>query len=192
MTGRLSTLGLKGLLFVIGLALTNVIFPLAILRLAARRRPWTMRLLMALPVAAAAPLMALLALTPVLESRADPWIPYPKLEFLLATLAGVPLLVYGLAVCLALSRRRWKTLGKLISLALLASIVAAGGWLWYDMKSMPAIEHYGPTGWYFAVIPGVFAAGALLVFAWLFRAATRSATRESGRPAADAVLPQAV
>jgi hypothetical protein len=129
---------------------------------------------MALPVAAAAPLMALIAFTPVLESRADPWIPYARLEFLLATLAGVPLLAYGLAVCIALARRRWRTLGRLTALALVASLVAAGIWLWYDMKSMPAIEHYGWAGWYFAIVPGIFGAGTFLLLTWLIRAATSS------------------
>jgi hypothetical protein len=172
-TGRLSTLALRGFLFFAGLALINVGSPLAILRLAARRRPWTMRVLMALPVAAAVPLTALIALTPTLEGRFDPWVAYAKLEFLLATLAGIPLVAFALAACLDLARRQWKSLSRLTTLTLLASIVIAAGWLLYDMKSMPAIEHYGASGSYFALVPSAFGAGVLLVIARLVRSAIR-------------------
>jgi tRNA A-37 threonylcarbamoyl transferase component Bud32/outer membrane protein assembly factor BamB len=175
MTGRLSTLGLREFLFVLGLAFFNVVVPLAILRVAARRRPLTVRVLMALPVAAAVPLMALIALTPTFEARANPWIAYAKLEILMATLAGISLLALASALCLALARRRWKSLGRLSTLLLLSTIAAAGGWLVYDMRSMPAIEHYGFHGWYFALVPGAFAAGTLLLFAWLIRRVLPSA-----------------
>ena len=46
---------------VAALAFLNVVVPLAILRLAARRRPWSVRLLMAVPVAVAVPLSVFLA-----------------------------------------------------------------------------------------------------------------------------------
>ena len=35
--------------------------------------------------------------------------------------------------------------------------------------SMPAIEHYGSRGWYLALVPGVYAAGVLVLFGWLVR-----------------------
>ncbi len=139
-TGRVSTLGLKDFLVIVGLALSNVMIPLAILRLAARRRPWTMRVLLALPVAAAVPLMVFLSVTPQNESRADAWIAYDKLEFLLATFAGIPFLVYALAACVAMFRWQYKSLAGLAALELLTSLAVAAAWLSYDMRLMPAIE----------------------------------------------------
>ena len=177
MTGRWSALGLREFLFIIGLALINVGLPLAILRLAAWRRPWTIRALMALPVAAAVPLMSLIALTPTLEARANPWAAYSKVEFLLATLAGIPLLALASALCVALARRRWKSLARLTTLMFVSTLLTGAAWLVYDMKSMPAIEHYGFHGWYFALVPGAFAMGGFLLIAWLMHRAFRMEKR---------------
>ena len=178
----MSTLGLKELLFITGLALANIIVPIGILRLAARRRPWTMRLVLALPVAAAVPLMVLLAVTPTFEARTNPWVAYARLEFLLATLAGVPFLVYTLAIGLALARGRWKSVAMLAALALVTSLVVAAVWIGYDMRSMPAIERYGSVGWYLVLVPGTFAAGVLVFCGWCVRGALQNARHPRLQP----------
>ena len=101
-----SRVSLKGFLFVVGLALLNVVLPLVILRLAAHRRPWTTRLLMALPVAAAIPLSTVLTLEPLL-SAAPPFscrFP-PRRSFALGTLAGLPVVAYGALIGWAVIRR---------------------------------------------------------------------------------------
>ena len=56
----------------VGLALVNVVLPIAMLRLAAGRRPWTLRLLMMLPMAAAVPLCAYLAVEPLMPAQVEP------------------------------------------------------------------------------------------------------------------------
>ncbi len=103
--------GATTILTVVGLAFVNVAVPLLVLRLAARRRRFTMRVLMALPVAAAVPLMALLTVEPIFAARSDPWIASAKLEFAVGTLVSLPILAYAAVACLGLVARRWKGLG---------------------------------------------------------------------------------
>ena len=64
-----------------GLALVNFVLPLVVLRLVAGRRRWSVRVLMALPVAAAIPLMALLTLEPCSPGALIAWVASAKLEF---------------------------------------------------------------------------------------------------------------
>ena len=161
----------RKLLAAAGLALLNVVLPLAILRLAARRRPWRMMLLMALPVAAAIPLSALVILEPMLSSAAYPQIPWPKLQFMLETLAGIPVIAFAgaLCVCLVRRRRRRQAFGRLAAVTLLASLAVGAGWIWVDMKSMARVEYYGWPDWYLVVVPGVYAAGVSLLIGWAIR-----------------------
>jgi hypothetical protein len=156
-----------------GLALVNVLLPLLILRFATRRRPWTIRVLSALPVAAAVPLMAYLVLEPMIEARPDSLFASTKLQFILGTLAGIPLIFLAAVAAWALLHRRAKTLAALTALSLAASAVIAAIWLWVDMKSMPAIEQYGPPGWYLIALPGVYASGLIELIKWLIRRAAR-------------------
>ena len=157
----------------VGLALVNVVLPIAMLRLAARRRPWTLRLLMVLPVAAAVPLCAYLAVEPLMPAQVDPLPPYPKLLFALATIAGLPVVMLAALAGWSLVRLRWKPLVLLAGLTLLASAVIAAAWLRFDSRAMPAIEHYGRSGWYLVVVPGAYAAGVLILIAWPLRRAYR-------------------
>ena len=173
-------LDLKGFLFVIALALLNVAVPLAVLRLAARRRPWTVRLLMALPVAAAIPLMALLAIEPILAARADPWVASAKLEFALGSIAGIPIVVIAALACRSVLCGRIKALARLIAFTMLTSFIIGAVWLWFDMKSMPAIERYGRTGWYLVLWPGAYTAGLLLSVGWVARSALGLIRRPGG------------
>ena len=183
-TGRIGMLGVKDVFYSTGLAVLNVAVPLAIVRLAARRRGrWTMRTLMALPVAAAVPLTALTVLLPQLQAGSNPWFASAKLEFLFATIVGVPFLAIVSAVFVALVRRRWKWLGSLIGLVLLSSIVTAGAWLCYDMMAMPAIEHFSTSGWYLSLVSGAGAAGVAVAIGWLSRGFVSSRRRASSRVA---------
>ena len=104
--------------------------PIAMLRLAARRRPWTIRLLMMLPVAAAVPLSTYLAVEPLLPAKLDPLPPYPRLLFALATVASIPVVVWMALAGWSLVRLRWKSLARLAGLTLLASAAIAAAWLW--------------------------------------------------------------
>ena len=73
-----------------GVALINVMLPLAILRLATRRRVWGVRLLMALPVVVAIPMAVFLAIDAMEPVPHDP----PWIGGTVVTLAGVPVVVY--------------------------------------------------------------------------------------------------
>ncbi len=164
----LRTPGPSGLLVVTGLALVNLALPIGLLPLAARRRPWTIRLLMLLPVAAAVPLSALLAVGPVIPLPDD-----TRLSFTLGTLAGLPVLSWAALAGWSLVRLRWRRLAGLIGLTVLASAAIAAAWLWADRRAMPAIEHHGRSGWYLVVVPGAYAAGMLILIAWPMRRAYR-------------------
>jgi hypothetical protein len=155
----------EGLLAVSGLALVNVVLPLAILRLAARRRPWTLKLLMALPLSVAVPLNVFLAAEPLIPVLPPPFPGSARILFALGTLSGIPVVVGPIAIGWCLIRRRWKTLALLLGLTILMSFMIGAVWLWFDMRSMPAIEHYAWSGWYLVVIPGVYGIGMLILIA---------------------------
>jgi hypothetical protein len=158
-------LGPLGLAAVTALAVVNIAIPLLILRLAARRRRWSVRTLMALPVAAAVPLAVYLAVEPRLPERPDALIPSPSLLFLLGTLAGAPMLAYMALLGAGTMHRRWRTVAALLGLALFASATIAAVWLWLDARTMPALDHYSCSGWYLVVVPGIQATGVLVLFA---------------------------
>ena len=164
----------SGLLAVIALALTNVFLPLLILRLAARRRPWTIRLMMLLPVAAAVPLSAFVVLEPMIPVLPAPYPSSSKVLFTLGTLAGIPIVSLVAAAGWSLVRRRWRHLFVLAGLTVMASFSVGLAWLWIDARSMPAIEHYTWSGWYLAVLPGAYAVGVLMLMASVIAGIGRS------------------
>ena len=195
-----SPAGPRGFFAAGGLALLNVVLPLLIFRLAARRRPWSMRALMALPVAAAVPLVGFLILRRAIESRSEPLFSSATLEFVLGTLAGLPVVVFAAFVVCNLARRRFRMLAVL-GWTLLSSLLVGAAWLWVEMqllpaleqhawsmffrasalgsitsgvKALPALEHYDWSGWSLAIIPGAYTAGLLLLIAWMARAAFRA------------------
>ena len=119
---------------------------------------------MALPVAAVLPLMAYLMLEPLLPVGSTPLLGTEQRLFIVATLAGLPIVFYVAWMARSLARLRWKPALALATLAVLSSLTIAAVWLWFDMKSMPAIEHHGSAGWYLAAMPGVYAAAVLSLF----------------------------
>jgi hypothetical protein len=168
-TGIANVFGLIGQVIVAGLTLVNVALPLVILRLAARRRPWTVRLLLAVPVAAAIPLTVLLAFESLEPALADPFPSSPRLWLVLGTLAGIPVLVYTATIGSSVIRRRWRALALLVGLTILASLAIGAAWLWLDMRATPAIERYDWSEWYWAVVPGAYAVGVLMSLGWSIR-----------------------
>jgi hypothetical protein len=181
----------SGVLAVVGLALLNVFLPLGALRLAARRRPWTMRLLMALPVAAAVPLTAFVALEPLIPTLPAPFPSSSKVLFTLGSLAGIPIVSFAAVAGRNLVRRRWRRLALLTGLTVLASLAIGLVWLQIDIRSMPPIEHYSWSGWYLAVLPGAYSLGLLLVMAWTIRGMLRLPRRQ-GRATLGAAQTEAV
>ena len=103
----LHTLGLQGFVSSVELAVVNVAVPLLIVWLAARRRPWTLRLLMALPIAAAIPLACSRPSSRSSRRRSPPAV-LQQAVFALATAAGVPIIALAAAISGSLLRRRWR------------------------------------------------------------------------------------
>ena len=163
----------SGLLAVIGLALFNVFLPLGILRLAARRRPWTMRLMMMLPVAAAVPLTAFVALEPLVPTLPAPYPSSTRVLFTLGSLAGMPIVSFAAVAGWSLVCRRWKRLTLLAGFTGLASLTIGLVWLRIDIRSMPANERYDWSAWYLAVLPGAYAVGMLMLMVWVIRGVLR-------------------
>jgi hypothetical protein len=151
-----------------------VILPLAIVRLAAGRRLWSIRTLMALPVAVAVPLSAYQIIEPLLPVHPDAMISSPWHLFVIATLAGTPIVACMMLVGWSVIRRRWRPLAMLVGLTILASLAIAAVWLWSDMRAMSAIEQYAGSGWYLVVLPGAYAVGALLVMTWVIQGCVRA------------------
>ena len=155
------------------LALLNVGLPLTILCLVAGRRPQSLRLVMALPAAAAIPMIVFVTLEPSIPTPPAPFPSSPGLLFLLASLAGVPILAYPALAGWALARRRWRSLSRLACLTALATLAAGAAWLSWDRRTMPPIEHYDWAGWYWAITPGAFVASVLMMVGWSARRAIR-------------------
>ncbi len=157
----------------IGLALVNAVVPFGILWLAARRRPWSVRLLMAMPLATAVPLSVFLTFEPVIPVQiglrpVDAW-----LVFVLGTLVGMPIVVYASLVGWYLFGRRWTALAALFLYTIAASAVIGAVWLWVDRRAMPPIEHHSGSGWYVIVLPGAYVVGVVHLLGWPWRGTSR-------------------
>jgi len=172
------TIGLRGFLGLGALALVNVLVPIAILRLASRRRGWSVRSLMALPVAAAVPLIIFRTTESLIPAQIGPLAASTRLLFTLGTIAGIPLLTYSFLAGWSLVRRRWKPLAPLAASTVLATAIVAAAWLWIDSRAMPTIEHYERSNWYLAVIPGAYVIGILLPVGCIVRRIHRGILRE--------------
>ena len=171
----LYTIGPERFLAFVELALTNVVAPLVILWVAARRRPWTLRLLMALPIAAAVPLSVFQTVEPFVPAEIGSQPVSSKVVFALATAAGVPIVALTAAIARDLLRRRWRALALIAGLTIAASAMIAAVWIRVDSRTMPAIEHYGHSGWPLAVVPGTYAAGVLVILGPVLHRLTRGA-----------------
>ena len=177
---------LWGVFGVIAPALFNVFLPLAILRLVALKRPWTLRLLMALPVAAAIPLTAVVIVEPMIPILPPPFPSSSRVVYALGSLAGVPVVSLAAASGWTVVLRRWKHLALLIGVTALMSLAIGLVWLRIDVQAMPAIERYSWSGWSLAVLPGAYAVGVLVVISWTIRG-MRGQPRRPGSAAVDAV-----
>ncbi len=164
-------IGPRGFIVMIALALVNLAIPLALLKLAARRRPWTIRLLLALPVAAAIPLYALHAFEPMMLADFASTPVSPRRLYIAATLAGAPLVAFAGGVAWSLVRLRWKRLLAMAALLLVSSALVAAGWIAYDVRTMPPPGHYDRADWAMApaLVPGAGLAGSLLILGWILR-----------------------
>ncbi len=160
--------GTRGFLALAGLALVNVIVPVTLLRLTARRG-WRVSSLMALPIAAAVPLSVLQVVEPLMPGQFGPLAASARLVFLFGTLAGIPIAVYAIVAAWSLVQRRWKRLFVLATATAFAAAAVAAVWLWIDLRSMPAIEHYDRSTWYLVLIPGAYCLGILIPLGWILR-----------------------
>ena len=130
---------------------------------------------MALPVAAAVPLSVFLTVEPMLPVPAPSWplAASPMAVFALSTLAGVPIVAFGVLAVWSLLRRRWRVLGVLAGIGVLASLAIAAVWIRVDMRNMPAIEHYSRSGWYVVILPGGMIASVLVLGGLAIKRMTR-------------------
>lgn len=160
------------------LALLNVVIPLAILRLVAGRRTWRVRTLMALPVAVAVPLYAFQELDRSLPPEVATFPVPTRLVVIAGTIAGLPILALAIVVVRSLVRLRWRPLAAVALATLISTAAIAAVSIRYDGRSMPAIEHYGRSGWPLVFLPGVYAAGVLVLIGWALRFSYRWLRRE--------------
>ena len=160
----------------IGATLVNVCIPVMVLWLATRRRFWSVRLLLALPLVVAVSMAGsatLISLIPDnLQQSATTWWGL-VLRVALLSLSGLPVVAYTFAFILALVRRRWKKIGVLVAGAVVPAVMILTLSLWAVSNAKPAIEHYNWSGWHQALIWGAYVAGVLMLAARAVRAAGR-------------------
>jgi outer membrane protein assembly factor BamB len=165
-----------------GLALINVVIPVSILRLVTRgRRAFRMRALMVLPIVCAIPVMSYMLLSPWLPAGDGPLLSSEGRVFLCGTMAGVPVVMCLAWLITRLVRLKLQPIFTLAGFALMTSMVVAGLWLWFDMKSIARIEQYGRDGWYLVALPGVYAAAVMCVLGRLVAGAYRAVRRSPRR-----------
>jgi hypothetical protein len=180
------TIGPRGFVVLAALATINVVVPIAILRLAARRRPWGLRLLMAMPVAAAIPLAVLQAREALLPEKIGPMPMAARTGFVLGTVAGLPIVLYAGSAAASPFRTGRQRLA-LVGSTFVATAIAGAAWLWWDSRRMPPIEYYDRSGGYLIVLAGIYAVGVGLLFAWPLRPILRQIERSQSRPPAQSI-----
>ena len=152
----------------LGATLVNVCFPVMVLWLATRRRFWSMRLLLALPVVVALSMTGsstLISFMPdYLKPSPEPWSGL-VLHMVLLSMSGVPVVMYTVALALALVHRRWKKTAVLVAGAVLGAALILALSLWGVRQAKPAIEHYNWSGWQQAFFWGAYIAGLMMLFA---------------------------
>jgi hypothetical protein len=172
-----------------GLALINVVVPLLILKLATRRRVWSVRMLLALPAVVAIPMTAFLTFVSATPSMAGASAGEAIAGFGRATLGGMPIVVYVALLGSSLIRRRRRRLIKLAVLSVLATAVLAGYLLLDDGLRKPAMGHYTWSGWIELIVPGLYLAGVLAMVALAVRGAWRFVGKRWRRRRAVAMNP---
>ncbi len=164
--------------------LINVCLPLAILWLATRRRFWSMRLLLALPVVVAILMTGYSALIALIPDKGPPTEPswwVVLLGVAMLSMSGLPIVLYPAALGSALVRGRWRRLVFLVAGALLAAVLIGAILLRSDMSKMPAIEHYNWSGWHQILFWGAYAVGVLVLLARPTRGVARFVWRRARR-----------
>jgi hypothetical protein len=121
--------------------------------------------MMALPLAAAVPLMLFLTLAPWLPVGTGRLMATEMRVFLAGTLAGVPIVVCASWIIRNLCHLRYRPFALMTGLTVFASSAVAAVWIGIDMQSMAAIEHYDRAGWYLVALPGAYAAAVLCLVA---------------------------
>ena len=102
-------IGPWGFLAAAGLAFFNIVLPISIVRLAGSRRRFGIRALMALPLAAAVPLMLFLAIEPLLPVDSFPLLASEKHLFIAGTVAGLPIVLTIVLAASSLACSRWRS-----------------------------------------------------------------------------------
>ncbi len=146
-----------------GLACVNLILPGMILWLLfGRRRAFRMWALMVAPAVVAIPLLCYLNLAPWLPVSNEKWLSTGNRVFVTGTVAGVPVVFGAIAVVAALLRRRWRAIGAMGGIVVVATMLVAGGWVWVDRKSMAVgFEYYGWEGWGLVFLVGAYVAAVV-------------------------------
>ena len=159
-----------------GATLVNVCIPVMVLWLATRRRFWSMRLLIALPVVVAVSMAGsstLISLIPdYLQPSPTSWWGF-VLRMAWLSISGLPVVAYTVALVLAIVHRRWKKIGVLVAGAVLAAVLILTLSLWAVSQAKPAIEHYNWSGWHQSLFWGAYVAGLVMLAARAARAAGR-------------------
>jgi hypothetical protein len=66
------------------------------------------------------------------------------------------------------------------ALTVAATLAIAGGWIWFDMKSLAAPEHYAWDGWGLVFLPGAYTAAVVCVFGRVLHGGCRLVRRGRG------------
>jgi hypothetical protein len=98
-------------------------------------------------------------------------------------IASLPDAAFFVALVSMSVRRQWTRVGLLVAFSVVAGAALAAVLLWADPRSMDTANEYSWKGWYLAWLLGAYGTGALLVLAYVVRAAARGIRRRFRRKA---------
>lgn len=183
---------LGGLTLASGLfALGVIVVPGAWLVYVVRRRTFSTRVLLLLPVAAGVAITTYLLVMrqaqTILPFGSTPaYVVILPLTFLL----GVPEVALGATLVSWTARRRWRRLALLAASIALVSMVWGAGMLWIDQRQMDAEQRYSWQGWPWIGLLGAYVCGWALLAHFLLAPPLRAALRLLRRSASRKGLKQ--
>jgi WD40 repeat protein/serine/threonine protein kinase len=155
-----------GILFGVVLSLSMLVFPTWLISGGARRYGWNRRLLPAAGVAAAvAVAVFLIFLHGPFWKEMSRGFPFPFevrwRDQLLSALMSTPPATLIWLLFVSIAQRRWRRLGVLAAMFLLATTLFIGVTFALDPYLLDPLRHFSWDGWAFVFLPALFLAGVL-------------------------------
>ena len=153
-----------------------VLLPGSLLIWAVRRRTWSLRRLLVVPVAFAVAFTSLkiAGTLPFFQEFGD----QETTAIINMAIMALPVWVFVGLLGAWVIRRHWMRLAGLLGLSLILSVLIGALVLWPDASTMSPLEHYSWNGWYMIWFVGAYATGAVVLVVLLAGPIVRAGWRK--------------